>query len=290
MLTAAQAGTRVCPHFTDEELGLRLITLPGYMCRSRNKRAMTPTFFPTFWVCVSLHLFNILHLTPIRGVKRVSPSQFSDPPRGDQGLSVWPDSADLFWVHFLFSAPKLKVFTREKEALKAERGYRDASPNLEERNQRMLSERYIIWVEAERIHGPYPQRREEKIFSRSVVSKSWSYHKTASCPAWLVLRTGWPDHRGCQVGASHPPHPLLTSMLSLVLQAGNMKLCRQQKSALCPVADWPTCKDPQGHHVPPPSGPPKWLPAPRTDTACCQLQGKSDSSPRSFQIGAIILM
>ena len=83
----------------------------------------------------------------------------------------------------MFSAPKLKVFTREKEALDAEGVYRDASPNLEERNQRTLSERYIIWVEAERIHGPYPQRREEKIFSRSVVSKSWSYRKTASCPA-----------------------------------------------------------------------------------------------------------
>ena len=83
-----------------------------------------------------------MHLTP-RGVKHVSP-QFSDPPRGDQGLSVWPDSADLFSVHFLFSAPKLKLFTREKETLEAEGGYRDASPNLEERNQRMLSGRYII--------------------------------------------------------------------------------------------------------------------------------------------------
>ena len=84
-----------------------------------------------------------MHLTP-RGVKHVSPSQFSDPPRGDQGLSVWPDSADLFSVHFLFSAPKLKLFTREKETLEAEGGYRDTSPNLEERNQRMLSGRYII--------------------------------------------------------------------------------------------------------------------------------------------------
>ena len=57
---------------------------------------------------------------------------------------MWPDSADLFSVHFLFSAPKLKLFTREKETLEAEGGYRDASPNLEERNQRMLSGRYII--------------------------------------------------------------------------------------------------------------------------------------------------
>ena len=57
---------------------------------------------------------------------------------------MWPDSADLFSVHFLFSAPKLKLFTREKETLEAEGGYRDASPNLEERNQRTLSGRYII--------------------------------------------------------------------------------------------------------------------------------------------------